>query len=287
MNHSVFENIFKDINNYLRYYNNMKNNKYDIQKYCESVFIEKLQKNITNNNLKNIICYISKYTDNIQYFENNNTNIDLNNSLLIAFNPIDGVSNYESNINLGSIYCIYNFNKNTNTILGIVDCGYCLYGINTIMIYSNSNKINSSILNNWNNFTKIEEIQFNNNNNNNNKIYSIKESKFKSNTEITFLIQQYKNNNYNMRYIGSFIADSHRILINDGIFYYPDNYKLSYLYEAIPMSYIFKLSDGIGLDGNYKNLLTNINNYKISNIHLKTNILLTSNFEYNNLLNLL
>ena len=44
MNHSVFENIFKDINNYLRYYNNMKNNKYDIQKYCESIFIEKLQK---------------------------------------------------------------------------------------------------------------------------------------------------------------------------------------------------------------------------------------------------
>ena len=73
MNHSVFENIFKDINNYLRCYNNMKKNKYDIQKYCESIFIEKLQKNITTNNLKNIVGYISKFTDNIQFFETHNT----------------------------------------------------------------------------------------------------------------------------------------------------------------------------------------------------------------------
>jgi fructose-1,6-bisphosphatase I len=292
MFHFIFEIIFKEINKYLKNIdlNNPNFNRHILLKQCESIFINQLQLNSLN-----IIGYISKISDNITYF--NKSHLEENSNIkeyIVVFNPLDGITNFTININTGSIYAIYEFDKSVNKIINIVDSGYCLYGLNTIMIYSNGTNVIMTILNTWENFSKIKNIKFNDMECTTiSKTYSINQSK-DYNPEIVFLLQQYKNKNYNMRWIGTFVADIHRILLNGGIFYYPENNlylhgKISLLYESIPIAYLFKLANGFGLNGNYKNILDNIINFNINinTIHSKSSIILASNYEYHNLINLL
>ena len=292
MFHFIFEIIFKEINKYLKNIdlNDPNFNRHILLKQCESIFINQLQLNSLN-----IIGYISKISDNITYF--NKSHLEENSNIkeyIVVFNPLDGITNFTININTGSIYAIYEFDKSVNKIINIVDSGYCLYGLNTIMIYSNGNNVIMTILNTWENFSKIKNIKFNDIECTTiSKTYSINQSK-DYNPEIVFLLQQYKNKNYNMRWIGTFVADIHRILLNGGIFYYPENNiylhgKIALLYESIPIAYLFKLANGFGLNGNYKNILDNIINFNINinTIHSKSSIILASNYEYHNLINLL
>jgi fructose-1,6-bisphosphatase I len=289
----LFKSIFKEITHHLRF-NTLDNiecstntsgdviKKIDID--CEKIFINYIEKNMLN-----IIGYISEETENLTYISD--VNIDyLKDTYIVAFDPLDGSSNYSSNINTGSIYAIYKFDKIANKLLDIVHSGYCLYGINSVMVYTDKNSVIMSVLNGWDNFINIQNLHFNTIINKT-KTYSINESN-DYDPEIRFLLQQYKNKKYNMRWVGTLVADAHRILLNDGIFYYPTNIKypkgkIRMLYESIPIAYIYKLAGGIGLNSANKNILDIISTIDINNPHETSAIILASNTEYNILMTLL
>lgn len=286
----ILENAFIKISKYLKEYDysfsSMSNSPIKnasnehistIDMYCNDIIVNNI-KNIPYN----IIGYISEEINNIQFIKSVGKK-----NYILAFDPLDGSSNMESNINTGSIYCIYEY---VNNRLGrIIRAGYCLYGPSTILVDAYDNKVKMYRLDINNNFIFQKNLNFNNKLKS--KIYSINSSNIYD-KEINFLIQNYKKNNYSQRWVGTMVADCHRILINDGIFIYSGstkfpNGKIRLYYEALPFAFIFSLAGGYGLNGGFKNILKNYNLYNTSNIHSRIPIILCSTYEYNNLTNLL
>lgn len=281
----IFKNIYKEVSNYLQKNQNFEvlseinlsnDNINHIDKHCERIFL----KHLRNNNL-NIIGYISEDTENFTLF--NNISIDNNNDLYIcAFDALNGSSNYLSNMNTGSIYGIYKYDKSKNKIIEIVESGYCLFGIKSIMVYTFNDKLIKYDLNN--------DIYLKDQKENKHKIYSINQS-YTYDPIVTFLINQYKSKKYKLRWTGTLVADVHRIIINGGIFYYPYNDfnkkgKIRLIYESIPLSFIFKTINGIGLDLQLNNILDKLEYFELSNPHKKSDIILSTDNEYNNLIEL-
>tara|TARA_Y100000589_G_C27190011_1_gene644372 strand:+ start:41 stop:949 length:909 start_codon:yes stop_codon:yes gene_type:complete len=236
--------------------------------------------------LDNIIGYISEESDDIVFF--NNRDEDYYISYILAFDPIDGSKNLLSDITVGTIYTLYEFNNRTNTIEGIVESGYCLYGPRTILVRTNEDIVEHLSLTEEYIFNKDYNLSFENNNE---KTYCVNESNRFSN-ELNDLITFYKTNKYNQRWVGSMVADCHQILSKGGIFMYPNsekypNGKLRLLYEVIPFSHIFKIAGGVGLDNNYNEILNIYQNYRINsnNVHKSVPVILCSNKEHKNLLN--
>jgi fructose-1,6-bisphosphatase I len=239
--------------------------------------------------IPNIIGYISEEVEDICIFENKK-NIVSDKKFILAFDPIDGTKNLLSNITVGTIYCLYEFDYDKKMILNIEEAGYCLYGPKTVLVKTNGDVVEHLSLEENNIFKKDCNLSFTNNND---KIYCINESNTFSN-DINDLIKYYKSNNYNQRWVGSMVADCHQILCKGGIFMYPDSKKypsgkLRVLYEILPFSYIFKIAGGIGLDTNLNNVLEIYDNYVIKkeHIHKSIPIILCSNKEYNILTNYL
>ena len=285
----IFKNIFVDISLLLRTntdntYSGKVNESGDkvknIDLLCEKIFVDHLK-----HNKSNIIGYISEETKRLTLFKDYDVDTKKN-TLIVAFDPLDGSSNFSSNINTGSIYGIYEYCKKRNKLLNIVHAGYCLYGIKSIMGYTHKNELFlRDVFNNHNvpqkiHFNLIQEKK---------KIYSINQS-YDYEPEIRFLIQQYKKNDYSMRWIGTLVADAHRILLNDGIFYYPStmknpNGKIRTLYEAMPFAYIFEKAGGVGLNAGFRNILNWVQEYDLNNPHSCCSIILASDEEYKNILN--
>ena len=215
--------------------------------------------------LDNIVGYISEESDDIVYFENRD--FDYYNTFILAFDPIDGSKNLLSDITVGTIYSLYQFNTDTKVIENIVESGYCLYGPRTILVRTNNDFVEHLSLSEEYIFNKDCNLSLENNNE---KIYCVNESNRFSN-ELNDLITFYKTNKYNQRWVGSMVADCHQILCKGGIFMYPNSEKypegkLRLLYEVLPFSHIFIA--GVGLDNNYNEIL---NTYKIirytNNVH--------------------
>lgn len=288
----LFKSIFKDIISVLKFSlkddNDLELNQNTsgdftkkIDKECENIFIKHLE----NNNL-NIIGYISEEKNKITYFKNIKQD-NSKNLFIVAFDPLDGSSNYNSNINTGSIYGVYKYD---NKLLDIVESGYCLYGINNVMVYTENNKVIMEMLDEKNNFIKIKNLHFDKIKNKK-KIYSINESN-NYNKNIKFILEQYKLKKYTARWVGTLVADAHRILINDGVFLYPStktkpNGKIRLLYESYPFSHIFKIAGGVGLTDSFELILPTITQFDLNKPHKTSGIILASNTEYQNLKNML
>ena len=231
---------------------------------------------ILKNNLKKIksIRAIGSEEDKEIIFTDNNDG-----KYLICFDPLDGSSNIDVNITVGTIFAIYKYNDN-NIINGnnIIMAGYCLYGSSTQLVIADSevniyqldsnNKFNL-VFKNW----KIPEKGV---------YYSINESnKYLMDDKYLKLIDKFINLNYSTRWVASLVADAHRTLMKGGFFSYPENSKnkdgkIRLLYEAYPMAYIFEIAGGKSSDG--KNCLLNVPFPQ--NIHQKTPIILSSIYEF-------
>ena len=236
--------------------------------------------------LDNIIGYISEESDDIVFFKDRDRDYYI--SYILAFDPIDGSKNLLSDITVGTIYALYEFNNRTNTIEGIVESGYCLYGPRTILVRTNEDVVEHLSLTEEYIFSKDYNLSFENNDE---KTYCVNESNRFSN-ELNDLITFYKTNKYNQRWVGSMVADCHQILCKGGIFMYPNSEKyptgkLRLLYEVIPFSHIFKVAGGVGLDNNYNQILNIYKNYRINsnNVHKSVPVILCSDKEHKNLLN--
>ena len=202
-----------------------------------------------------------------------NTN-NKNSKYLVSFDPLDGSSNIGVNITVGTIFAIFEY-KNNKLLSGndIVMAGYFLYGSSFQLAVIENKQLNFYIVdknNKYNVTKKNHTIPYIGNQ------YAINQSNEDRiiNPKISKLLLELKKNR-SQRWVGSLVADAHRILIKGGIFMYPLDYKFPFgkirlLYEAYPMAYIFKYSNGYS-----SNEIINILDIPFpKNIHQKTSILL-------------
>lgn len=189
----------------------------------------------------------------------------------IAFDPLDGSSNVSANIPVGSIYAIYD---DVNPRNGkIVSAGYIMYSFSTIMVVTVGDRVCSFVLDaddNWKLFNNNIRVP-------SNKIYSVNEGNYEYwNESIKKIVNNFKSNDFTLRYVGSMVADIHRTLTVGGIFFYPEDSKnhkgkLRQLYEVNPMSYIIELAGGISLVGTINSC--RCLDVSVSDIHQKCPIL--------------
>lgn len=188
---------------------------------------------------------------------------------VLLFDPLDGSSNIDANINIGTIFSIFKRTTPEGTRGTLSDClqkgleqvaaGYVVYGSSTMLVYSAGHGVHGFTLDpSFGEFIlsheniKIPEKG---------KIYSINEGNYLYwhpglKKYIKYLQREDKETNrpYSGRYIGSMVADIHRTLLYGGIFMYPSdsrspNGKLRLLYECNPMAYLVEAAGGRAIDG--------------------------------------
>lgn len=177
---------------------------------------------------------------------------------IISFDPLDGSSNISVNISIGTIFCVYELNGESNAIKNgrdIVMAGYSLYGGSTELVVATYKNVSHYGLNKSNEFVIMKDnIQIPNKQ----PFYSINEGyKHKWLDSRTANFIRIICTNRSLRYVGSLVADAHRTLLKGGVFIYPrdSNYrhgKIRLLYEAYPFAYIFEQCGGssYGENGN-------------------------------------
>lgn len=256
--------------------NNCINSSGDITKYLDQYSNDLIKNNLLKS--KYVKAIVSEEESNLVYTSFNDA------KYLVSYDPLDGSSNIDVNISIGTIFAIYEFiNNEVQSGRNIVGAGYCLYGASTQLIIA-TNAVDMFMLID-NNFIEVKKnLSIKNKGN----IYSINES-YKyiwNNQKINNLIDQLIKQNYSARWVGSLVADAHRTLIKGGIFLYPSNNKdkngkIRVLYEAYPFAYIFEKANGKAFDGN-------INVLDIpfpKNIHIQTPIILSGPYEFDILYN--
>lgn len=184
---------------------------------------------------------------------------------IVCFDPLDGSSNIDCLISIGSIFSI--FKKETETPASETDAirpgsdmiaaGYALYGNATMVVLTTGKGVNGFTLDpSIGEFILTDpDIKINPRG----KIFSINEGYTCYWDEVvTKYIQQCKfpesGEPMNARYVGSMVADVHRTLVYGGIFLYPAHKKspigkLRYLYEAAPMAFIIEQAGGKATTG--------------------------------------
>ncbi len=189
---------------------------------------------------------------------------------VLLFDPLDGSSNIDFNIPIGTIFSI--FQRKTETGRGTLeDClqpgrnlvaaGYLLYGSSTMLVYSTGSGVHGFTLDptvgefllSHPNIRMPEKPQYFSVNLG---YYNAWSPGVRSFTDSLLGIDD-KVHSLSLRYVGSLVADFHRNLLAGGIFYYPsDNLdpqkphgKLRLTYEAAPLAYLAEQANGLGSDG--------------------------------------
>jgi fructose-1,6-bisphosphatase I len=194
---------------------------------------------------------------------------------VVAMDPLDGSSNIEVNVSIGTIFAIYRrispvghraaVNDFLQAGTNQVAAGYIVYGSSTMMVYTTGRGVNGFTLD-----PSIGEFCLSHPNISipaNGFLYSINEGHYvKFPDGVKKYIKYCQENDeqtrrpYKSRYIGSLVADFHRNLLLGGIFIYPrtaesPNGKLRLLYECNPMAFIAEQAGGKASDGNGNRIL--------------------------------
>lgn len=187
---------------------------------------------------------------------------------LICFDPLDGSSNIDANVSVGSIWGIWKVDPatcNTNSKADVdqillqpgsklVSAGYAMYGSATNLVLTHGAGVHGFTLD-----STIGEFLLSHPDMRigRKRIYSVNEgnaSRWPS--WFTDYVHHLKHQKkpYTARYIGSMVADVHRTILYGGIFCYPadsksKNGKLRFLYEAAPMAFIIEQAGGVATTG--------------------------------------
>jgi len=197
------------------------------------------------------------------------TGVSKNAKYIVCIDPLDGSSNIEVNVSVGTIFSIYRRKSEVGEDLteddilqtGVeqVAAGYIIYGSSTMLVYTTGKGVNGFTLD-----PSIGEFCLSHPNMkipSAGKIYSINEGnyvKFPQGIKnyIKYCQQEDKNTNrpYTSRYIGSMVADIHRNLLLGGVFIYPETSaqpygKLRLMYECNPIAFIIEQAGGKATTG--------------------------------------
>lgn len=175
---------------------------------------------------------------------------------VVLLDPLDGSSNTEVDVTVGTIFSIYKNSGDSLLVKGNsqVAAGYILYGTSVMFVYSCGHGVNGFTLDpSIGSFLlshpdiKIPKSG---------KTYSINEGYEQAwEPKLRSFIDSLKSTGeYKSRYIGSMVADVHRTLLTGGIFIYPQDEnspegKLRLMIEINPMSYLVNQAGGMALSG--------------------------------------
>ncbi|MFP5240072.1 MAG: class 1 fructose-bisphosphatase [Acidobacteriota bacterium] len=191
---------------------------------------------------------------------------------ILIFDPLDGSSNIDANVNVGTIFSIYRRKSCSKTGATLADvlqkgadqvaAGYFLYGTSTMMVYSTGRGVHGFTMD-----PSVGEFLLSHpdiKTPDTGKVYSVNEAYWNYWDEATREAVSYfkstdnaRGKPYSQRYIGSLVADFHRNLLYGGIFLYPADMqdpkkprgKLRLMCEANPLAFLVEQAGGKATDG--------------------------------------
>ncbi|MFN6515272.1 MAG: class 1 fructose-bisphosphatase [Nostoc sp. CreGUA01] len=181
----------------------------------------------------------------------------------LLYDPIDGSSNTDNNLSLGSIFAIRQQEGNDSDRQAAdlltngrkqIAAGYILYGPSTMLVYSIGRGVHSFVLDpSLGEFILTEEnIRIPNHG----SIYSVNEGNFWQWEESIreYIRYVHRTEGYTARYSGAMVSDIHRILVQGGVFLYPGTIqkpegKLRLLYETAPLAFLIEQAGGRATTG--------------------------------------
>lgn len=189
---------------------------------------------------------------------------------VLLFDPLDGSSNIDVNVSVGTIFSIYRLKGSDPGKASLEDClqsgaeqvaaGYVIYGSSVVLVYTTGHGVHGftydptigEFLLSHENIVTPESGRY----------YSINEGSWAQLNDGTKRYLDYLKEEdpatgrpYSTRYIGSLVADFHRNLLTGGVFVYPATSKhasgkLRLMYEANPLAFICEQAGGRATDGN-------------------------------------
>jgi fructose-1,6-bisphosphatase I len=239
--------------------NTQGENQQKLDVYAHEKFIQML----TN---RNIVCGIASEEEE-DFMVINSADHQHQNKYVVLIDPLDGSSNIDVNVSVGTIFSVYRRVTPVGSPVSIDDflqkgteqvaAGYIIYGTSTMLVYTTGDGVNGFTLNpaigtfylSHPNITFPEK----------GTIYSVNEGNYSHFPKgikdyIKYCQEEEGNRPYTSRYIGSLVSDFHRNMIKGGIYLYPQSYtypngKLRLLYECNPIAFIAEQAKGQASDG--------------------------------------
>jgi len=227
--------------------------------YANDKFIQTL----TN---RNIVCGIASEEED-DFISINSQDENNQNKYVVLIDPLDGSSNIDVNVSVGTIFSIYRRVTPVGTPVTLEDflqkgseqvaAGYVVYGTSTMLVYTTGAGVNGFTLNPaiGTFYLSHPNMQFPEDG----AIYSVNEGNYIHFPQgvkdyIKYCQEEEADRPYTSRYIGSLVSDVHRNMIKGGIYLYPKssknpNGKLRLLYECNPMAFIAEQANGKASDG--------------------------------------
>ena len=227
--------------------------------YANEIFIQTLIN-------REIVCGIAS-EENDDFITVQGSDASHNNKYVVLMDPLDGSSNIDVNVSVGTIFSVYRRITPVGTPVTLEDflqpginqvaAGYVIYGTSTMLIYTTGHGVNGFTLNPaigtfYLSHPKMKcPID--------GSIYSVNEGNYVHFPQgvkdyIKYCQLEEENRPYTSRYIGSLASDIHRNMIKGGVYLYPTSSrapkgKLRLLYECNPMAFIVEQAGGKASDG--------------------------------------
>ncbi|MDO6470752.1 class 1 fructose-bisphosphatase [Maribacter sp. 1_MG-2023] len=218
--------------------------------------------------LKNreIVCGIASEEED-SFISINSNDDNHQNKYVVLIDPLDGSSNIDVNVSVGTIFSIYRRITPVGTPVTMEDflqpgnqqvaAGYVVYGTSTMLVYTTGDGVNGFTLNPalGTFYLSHPNMKFPENG----RIYSVNEGNYVHFHQgvkdyIKYCQMEEDDRPYTSRYIGSLVSDFHRNMIKGGIYMYPkssvsESGKLRLLYECNPMAFLAEQANGIAIGG--------------------------------------
>ena len=235
-----------------------------LDEFANATFMTVLQRGVScaglaSEELDDFVCFDEEICNQSKY--------------VVVLDPLDGSSNIDVNISIGTIFGVYR--RKTETGLpckradflqkgkNLVAAGYIIYGPSTMLVYATRRGVNGFTLD-----PSLGEFTMSHPNikcPEHGKIYSVNHGNYyEYDDKVKHFIETCQQTNdagisYTHRYTGSMVADMHRNLLKGGIFLYPATAqhaegKLRLVYECNPFAFILDMAGGQSTDG-YNNIL--------------------------------
>lgn len=215
---------------------------------------------------RNILCGLASEEED-DFISIKGQNGNYNNKYVLLMDPLDGSSNIDVNVSVGTIFSIYRRVSEIGTPVTKEDflqpgnkqvaAGYVVYGTSTMLVYTTGHGVNGFTLNPaiGTYYLSHPNMKFPSSGN----IYSINEgyyAKFPQGVKdyIKYCQAEEGDRPYTSRYIGSLVSDIHRNILKGGVYIYPQSSKykdgkLRLLYECNPIAFITEQAGGKASDG--------------------------------------
>lgn len=227
--------------------------------YANEIFIQTLIN-------REIVCGIAS-EENDDFITVQGSDKGNNNKYVVLMDPLDGSSNIDVNVSVGTIFSVYRRISEVGTPVTLEDflqpgtaqvaAGYVIYGTSTMLVYTTGHGVNGFTLNPaiGTFYLSHPKMKFPLDGN----IYSVNEGNYIHfprgiKDYIKYCQTEEDDRPYTSRYIGSLASDIHRNMLKGGVYLYPSitkahKGKLRLLYECNPMAFITEQAGGKASDG--------------------------------------